>query len=443
VPGFSRIFRPAGEIEVLSRILVIPIALQDRLSRTVSTPNDRHTRCPERLPMLPTRHPDHRNFRRLTFTGLGFCLLLLAACGSPEQAGAPPAGTPPAVVVATVSSQTVPIYGEYVARSEARETVEIRSRVAGFLEKVLFQEGSRVKAGELLFVIDQQPYQVALQAARGGLAQAQAALNKARMDVARLQPLVAEDAAPQMDLDNAESSVEFGQASIEKAKAAIADAELNLKFTEIRAPIGGVIGKQAVTVGNLVAPNQTLLTTLSSRDPMRVVFSLSEVDYLRVAQQPPEGNPFVPAENAAPFELILADASVYPHRGSLSFVDRALSPTTGTLNVYVNFPNPDGLLRPGLFGRVRVVLEERLGALLLPQRAVQVMQGVQMVLVVGEKDEVSLRTVTTGGRYRDFFIVSEGLVAGERVVVEGLQRAVPGRKVTPSQEPISQEKIEG
>jgi membrane fusion protein (multidrug efflux system) len=263
------------------------------------------------------------------------------------------------------------------------------------------------------------------------------------MDVTRLQPLVAEDAAPQMDLDNAESAVEFGQASIEKAKAAIADAELNLKFTEIRSPIGGVIGKQAVTVGNLVAPDQTLLTTLSSRDPMRVVFSLSEVDYLRVVQQPPEGNPFVPAEKATPFELILADASVYPHRGSLSFVDRALNPTTGTLNVYASFPNPDGLLRPGLFGRVRVVLEERPDALLLPQRAVQVMQGVQMVLVVGENDEVSLRTVTLGGRYRDFFVVSEGLAAGERVVVEGLQRAVPGRKVTPSQEPISPKKIEG
>lgn len=393
--------------------------------------------------MLKTKYPEHKHFRQFTRAGFGLVLLLVAACGSPDQAGAPPAAPPPAVVVAALSAQTVPIYGEYVARSEARETVEIRSRVAGFLEKVLFEEGSRVKAGQPLFVIDQRPYQVALQDARGGLAQAQASLNKAQLDVARLRPLVAEDAAPQMDLDNAESAVEFGQASIEKAKAAIADAELNLKFTEIRAPIAGIIGKQAVTEGNLVARDQTLLTTLSSRDPMRVVFSLSEVDYLRVAQQPPEGNPFAPAKNAAPFELILADNSVYPHRGSLSFVDRALSPTTGTLNVYVNFPNPDGLLRSGLFGRVRVVLEERPDALLLPQRAVQVIQGVQMVLVVGENDEVSLRTVTLGRRYRDFFIVSEGLEPGERVVVEGLQRAVPGRKVTPTQQSISPGKIEG
>lgn len=393
--------------------------------------------------MLKTKYPEHKHFRQFTRAGFGLVLLLVAACGSPDQAGAPPATPPPAVVVAALSAETVPIYGEYVARSEARETVEIRSRVAGFLEKVLFEEGSRVKAGQLLFVIDQRPYQVALQAARGGLAQAQADLNKARMDVARLKPLVAEDAAPQMDLDNAESAVQFSQASIERAKAAIADAELNLKFSEIHSPIGGIIGKQAVTEGNLVARDQTLLTTLSSWDPMRVVFSISEVDYLHRTQQPGEGSPFVPAKNAAPFELILADDSVYPHRGSLSFLDRALSPTTGTLNVYVSFPNPDGLLRPGLFGRVRVVLEEKPDALLLPQRALQVMQGVQMVLVVGENDEVSLRTVTLGRRYRDFFIVREGLEPGERVVVEGLQRAVPGRKVTPTQQSISPEKIEG
>jgi membrane fusion protein (multidrug efflux system) len=393
--------------------------------------------------MLKTKYPEHKHFRQFTRAGFGLVLLLVAACGSPDQAGAPPATPPPAVVVAALSAETVPIYGEYVARSEARETVEIRSRVAGFLEKVLFEEGSRVKAGQLLFVIDQRPYQVALQAARGGLAQAQADLNKARMDVARLKPLVAEDAAPQMDLDNAESAVQFSQASIERAKAAIADAELNLKFSEIHSPIGGIIGKQAVTEGNLVARDQTLLTTLSSWDPMRVVFSISEVDYLHRTQQPGEGSPFVPTKNAAPFELILADDSVYPHRGSLSFVDRALNPTTGTLNVYVSFPNPDGLLRPGLFGRVRVVLEEKPDALLLPQRAVQVMQGVQTVLVVGKDDEVALRSVTLGGRYRDFFIVSEGLEPGERVVVEGLQRAVPSRKVTPTQLSISPKKIEG
>ena len=206
------------------------------------------------------------------------------------------------VVVTTVTPKTVPIYGEYVARTEARQTVEIRARVEGFLEKVLFQEGSQVKAGQLLFVIDQRPYKAALQEARGSLAQAQASLGKAQKDVERLHPLVAEDAAPQVDLDNAESAVKYGRASIEKAKAAMAKAELDLKFTEIRSPITGIIGKEEVTVGNLVTRDQTLLTTVSSWDPMRVVFSISEADYLRRAQMFHEGEP-VPARISRPHPL--------------------------------------------------------------------------------------------------------------------------------------------
>jgi membrane fusion protein (multidrug efflux system) len=246
-----------------------------------------------------------------------------------------------------------------------------------------------------------------------------------------------------VDLDNAESAVQYGRASIDKARAAIARAELDLKFTEIRSPITGIIGKADVTVGNLVSRDQTLLTTVSSWDPMRVVFSISEADYLRRAQLFREGNPFLPDQQAAPFELVTADDSVYPFRGQLSFVDRALNLTTGTLNVYVSFPNPNRLLRPGLFGRVRVVLEERPNALLVPQRAVQVMQGVPGVLVVGNDDVTALRNVTLGERYQDFFIVTEGLKPGERVVVEGLQRAVPGQKVRPTMPPAGQEKKGG
>ena len=391
--------------------------------------------------MLQTRFPGLLMPRSLIQFSL--FLLLITACGSRDQAGTPPNLPPPAVVVAPVISQTVPIWGDYVARTEARQTVEIRSRVEGFLEKVLFQEGSQVKAGQLLFVIDQRPYKTALQEARGSLAQAQASLGKAQKDVERLHPLVAEDAAPKVDLDNAESAVQYGRASIDKARAAIARAELDLKFTEIRSPITGIIGKDEVTVGNLVSRDQTLLTTVSSWDPMRVVFSISEADYLRRAQMFHEGNPFLPDQNAAPFELIMADNSVYPFRGRLSFVDRALNLTTGTLNVYVSFPNPNRLLRPGLFGRIRVVLEERPNTLLVPQRAVQVMQGVQSVLVVGNDDKVALRTVTLGERYQDFFIVTEGLKPGDRVVVEGLQRAIPGQKVTPTIPPVSQEKKGG
>lgn len=372
--------------------------------------------------------------------GLTFFLMVGASCNSKEQSGTIPDRPLPAVVVAPIRAQTVPIYGDYVARTEARQTVEIRARVEGFLEKAMFHEGSRVKAGQLLFVIDQRPYQTTLQEARAALAQAQAALRKAQKDAARLRPLVAEDAAPQVDLDDAESAIEHGKATIDRAKAVIAGAELDLQFTEIRSPITGIIGKEEVAVGNLVSRDQTLLATVSSWDPMRVVFSISEADYLQRARLFEEGKPFTAGQSAAPFELVMADNSVYPFRGELSFVDRALNLTTGTLSVFVNFPNPDRLLRPGLFGRVRVVLEERPDSVLTPQRAVLTMQGVQNVLVVDGDDKVMLRPVVLGERYQDFFIVKEGLSVGERVVVDGLQRAIPGERVAPTLEPAGLEK---
>lgn len=381
--------------------------------------------------MRTTRCPGHRRIRQLVCVGSSLLLLLIAACGSKEQAAAPSNVPPPEVVVTTVTPQTVPLYGEYVARTEALQTVDIMSRVDGFLDKILFKEGSQIKAGQLLFVIDQRPFNAALQEARGNLAHARAILARARKDVERLQPLVADEAARQMDLDHAEAEVEVGKATIERATAAITMAELNLEFSEIRAPITGIIGKKEVAVGNVVRRDQTRLTSISSWDPMRVVFSMSEADFLRRIQQTHAGNPFVPEKDATPFELILTDGSVYPFRGRLSFLDRTLNPTTGTLSVYVSFPNPDRLLRPGLFGRVRVMLEEKSDVLLVPQRAVQVFQGLNSVLVVGKDDVVALRTVTLGPRHQDFFIVTEGLNAGDVVIAEGLQNAMPGRKVAP------------
>lgn len=373
---------------------------------------------------------------------LGF--FLVAACGSKDTVEDQKKNLPPpAVVVAPVLQKTVPIYEEYVARTEARETVEIKARVGGYLEKILFKEGSRVQKGQLLFVIDQRPYKAALQDAKGQLAQAQAGFEKAAKDVDRLRPLVAADAAPEQDLDKAVAEAQYSRAAIEKGKAAVEQAELDLKFTEIHAPITGIIGKHDVTVGNLVTKDQTLLTTLSSWDPMRVVFSISETDYLNLTKMYPEGREGVPENPKEIFELIMADNSIYPYKGKISFVDRALDLTTGTLNIYVSFPNPDILLRPGLFARVRVAIEEKPDALLIPQRAVQEMQGVQTVMVVGPENKVALRTVTLGPRYEDYFIVTEGVKAGETIIVEGLQKAIPGQKVTPEEKPVSQEKPEG
>jgi RND family efflux transporter MFP subunit len=392
--------------------------------------------------MLKTKCSGRSLVRKFTLAGAGLFCLFFAGC-SGESGKAPKVPPPVRVVVTTVTPETVPIYGEYVARTEARQAVEVRARVGGYLEKVLFKEGSRVRAGQLLMVIDPRPYKAAWQEARGSLAQAQASLWKAQQDVERLQPLVAEDAAPQVDLDNAKAQVKYSQASIEKAKAALAKTDLDLKFSEIRSPITGIIGKEEVTVGNLVNRDQTLLATVSSWDPMRVVFSISEPDYLRRAERYGKDGPFRAGQPEEPFELVMADNSVFPSRGSLSFVDRALNLTTGTLNVYVNFPNPNRLLRPGLFGRIRIVLEERPNALLVPQRAVQVMQGVKSVFVVGQDDKVALRTVTLGERYKDFFIITAGLKAGDRVVVEGLQKVIPGQRVTPTELALSQEEPGG
>jgi RND family efflux transporter MFP subunit len=383
----------------------------------------------------------HQPPRPWAYLALALSFFLMAACGSKDTAEDQKKNLPPpAVVVAPVLQKTVPIYGEYVARTEARETVEIKARVGGYLEKILFKEGSKVKAGQLLFVIDQRTYKAALQDAKGQLAQAQAASEKAEKDVDRLRPLVAQDAAPEQDLDKAVAEAQYSRAAIEKGKAAVEQAELDLKFTEIRAPITGIIGKQEVTVGNLVTKDQTLLTTLSSWDPMRVVFSISETDYLKITKMYPEGREGVPKNPKAIFELIMADNSIYPYKGKISFVDRALDLTTGTLKIYVSFPNPNILLRPGLFARVQVPIEEKQDALLVPQRAVQEMQGVQTVLVVGSDNKVALRTVTLGERYEDYYLVTEGVKAGEMIVVEGLQKAMPGQQVTPEEKPISQEK---
>lgn len=393
---------------------------------------------------MNTLTPSKRKFAPPSaFLILMVIFLTTISCGSEDKPAESKDGSaaspPPTVLVAPVLQKTTPIYTEYVGRTEALETVEIRARVEGFLEKIHFEEGEEVKAGQLLYLIDQRPYKAALLDARAALAQAQAALGKANKDVERFRPLVAQDAAPRQDLDKAEAEVQYSQATLEKAKAAIINAELDLEFTKIRSPITGIIGKHEVTVGNLISKDQTKLTTISSWDPMRVVFSLSESDYLVLARKQSEKKADQKGEaKEIPIELIMADNSFYPHRGELSFVDRAMDLTTGTLNVYVSFPNPSKLLRPGSFGRIRVMLQEEPNALLVPQKSVQEMQGVNTVLTVGEDNMVALRTIALGSRYEDYYIVADGLKPEDRVIVEGLQKAIPGQKVTPTDQPTGQ-----
>jgi RND family efflux transporter MFP subunit len=365
----------------------------------------------------------------------GACLAVsLAACDSGKEAdkakpaAAPP--PPPPVVVAEVVQKTVPIYSEFVAQTDARDTVEIRARVQAFLEAQHFSEGTIVKKGQLLFTLDPREYQTKLRQAKAELDVALARLGKAETDERRLRPLAERKAVPQQDYDNATANLLAAKAAVEAARSQVAEAELNLSYTTIRSPITGLIGKRLVTPGNLVGKGEaTLLDTVSSIDPIRVNATISEADYLRFfAQQRRSGN----ATGNGPLELILADGSVYPQKGKLVIVDRAVDQKTGTLTIAAEFPNPEGLLRPGQFGRVRAVVEMAKDALLVPKRAVQEIQGMKTVLVVGADDTVALRTIQPGETVGELLIVRDGLKPGERVIVDGVQKARPGSKVNPS-----------
>ena len=404
---------------------------------------------------------------------------LLAGCGEGKSAAEKkaPAPPPPAVVVAEVVQRTVPIRSEFVARTDAQDTVEIRARVQAFLEQQHFTEGTMVKKDQLLFTLDKREYEAQLRQGRAQLAKAQAdlafakeqatvdtakanldvalaVLNKTDTDVRRLKPLAEQRAVPQQDYDNAlanqqaaradvearkaaletarvnqKNGIEQAEAAIEAANATIAQAELNISYCTIRSPIPGLIGKREVAPGNLVGRLQaTLLATVSRLDPLRVYLSVSEADYLRFQASRKKGQ----ARTDTPIELVLADGTMFPHKGRFIIADRAIDLATGTLSLVAEFPNPDMLVRPGQFGRALVAAEERPNAILVPQRAVMEVQGLQSVLVVGGDNTVVQRTITPAESVGEDLIVTAGVTPGERVIVEGLQKARPGSKVMPT-----------
>jgi RND family efflux transporter MFP subunit len=345
-----------------------------------------------------------------------------------KQAAAAPV---PTVVVMDVAQKTVPIYAEYVAQTDARETVEIRARVQSFLDAQHFSEGTVVKKGALLFTLDKREYEAKLLQAKAELEGAMARLGKAETDEKRLKPLAERKAVPQQDYDNAAANLLTAQAGVSAAKSGVVEAELNLSYCTITSPITGLIGKRLVSPGNLVGKGEaTLLDTVSSIDPIRVNTTISEAEYLRFFATRNERT-----NGPGQLELILADGSVYPHKGKLAIVDRAVDPKTGTLNFSAEFPNPAGQLRPGQFGRVRAVAETVKDAVLIPKRAVQEIQGMKTVLVVGADNMVALRTIQPGDTVGDLLIVRSGLKLGERVIVDGIQKAKPGSKVNPTTAP--------
>lgn len=416
---------------------------------------------------------------------------LLAACAvacsseppAPAGAASQAAPPPPAVVVARVERADVPVVRDFVARTEAVDTVVVRARVEAVLEAVEFEEGRRVSKDDVLFRLDSRTYdanlavahaaleksradlklaeeQVSVRAAEAAVRRAKAALGKAQQDVERLRPLAEVDAVPRQDLDTAVAAAEVAEADVagaeadltnakiqeevarlsakalvDSAEASVALAELDVEYCTIRSPLDGLIGRTQVDVGNLVGSGgDSELVTVSSIDPIDVTLAISEAEFLRAERELRD-----PDKREA-LTLILADDSVYPHPGELVTADRAVSLETGTLQIVTRFPNPDGLLRPGQFGRVRAVVDNLEDAVLVPQRSVMEQQGTKVVFVVDGSGTVALRSIQVGERYEGRFIVLDGLEGGEQVIIEGQLKARPGSKVTVSDAPAVPER---
>ena len=370
-------------------------------------------------------------------------------------------------------------------RTDATESVEIRARVKAYRASQNYTEGTMVKAGQVLFTLDKREYEAQLTTAKAQLAKAQsdlsqaqdrtvvdtamanvnialAHLNKADTDVRRLKPLAEQRAVPQQDYDNATAAqqsasaevegrkaslntakvnqvaaIQQAQAAVEAANAAIQQASLNVEYCTVTTPISGIAGTRLVAPGNLVGQGEaTLLTTVSNVNPMRVYLSISERDYLIYQEKKAQGKM---KGRDAELELVLADGTVFPHKGKMIIADRAVDLKTGTLGLVAEFPNPNALLRPGQFGRVRLAATVAENALLVPQKAVTQMQSSDVVYVVGNENKVALRTVTLGDRVGQDYIVLDGVKAGDRIIVEGIQKARPGSTVNPTEQAASAE----
>ncbi len=356
--------------------------------------------------------------------------LVAASCSQAEPAQK---AAPPTVEVAPVVRQDVDLTREWVGTLDGSVNAEIRPQVEGYLLRRVYHEGSYVRKGTPLFEIDPRQFQAALDQANGDLARNQAALVKARIDVERFTPLAAEKAISQEELDNAQAALRQAEADVESAKAAVERARLNLGWTRVVSPIDGIAGSAKAQVGDLVS-GATLMTTVSTVDPIRAYFNPSEQEYMSWLQHlVPVARPGMaaPGGDKGLFQLILADGSLYPERGDLAFTDRSVDVKTGTISVAAVFPNPSHALRPGQYARIRAVTGVRKGALLVPQRAVSELQGTYQVIVVGPDDKAEIRPVQTAERVGRLWVIAKGLDPGDRVVVEGLQKARPGSLVNP------------
>lgn len=416
--------------------------------------------------------------------GLGLIFVVVRARG---RKNIPPPAAPLEVDVVQVQEENVPIYSEWIGTTDGMVNADIRSQVSGYLLRRNYTEGAFVRTGQLLFEIDPRPLEAVLNQAKADLARAEAQLGQAvsqleqaeaqlaqsnsgllqaeanqrktQLDVNKFVPLFAKKAVTQQDMDNAvqsndaakaqvdvarsqirastaavgnaKASIVAAQAQVKSAQAVVRTAELNLGFTKIVSPIDGIVGIAAAQVGDLVNPGSGVLTTVSTVDPIRVYFTVSEQEYLNYVKQNPTQAQRATVEKQLELQLFLADGSVYPQTGKFYIADRQVDPQTGAIRIAGVFPNPDNILRPGQYGRVRAATSIQEHALLVPQRAIIQLQGLYRVAVVGSDNKVSIRTITPGPTVGQMWVVQDGLKAGETVLVDGTQRVSSGMTVKP------------
>jgi membrane fusion protein, multidrug efflux system len=408
---------------------------------------------------------------------MSMLLLTFSLIGCSKSNKAEQAATAPAVEVSVIDVQpeTVPIFTDFVSETYARDEVQVRGRVDGYIEKRLFTPGSYVKAGQLLYILDLRPYRAEVAKAKGDLsesqanltfareqvelieaeaqlAQAEAELIKAKNDVTRLTPLVKEEAAPKQDLENAIQTqaaaqanynakkanvdqkrlttrvrVDAAQAQVDASKATLDQAELNLGYATIRAQISGRVGDSQIEVGGLVTKNSPQpLTTIVPLDPIWVRFQVSESEYLKFRGEVAQGARRRDYFSSVPIQLITANGEIHPQKGKIQNTLNRVDTKTGSLEVQATFPNPQRDILPGQFGRVQIQTEERQNVMLVPQRAIQQLQNMRTVLAVDSDNKVVARTVATAERVGDRWIIQQGLKPGDRIIVEGMQKVRPG-----------------
>ena len=349
--------------------------------------------------------------------------LLLAACDKEKAAPAP---VVPVVQVVEAAQRDVPITMEWVGAMDGNINAAIRPQVTGYLIRQNYREGDLVKKGQLLFEIDPRTFEAAVDEAAGIRAQKVARLETTSANLARIKPLAEKNAVSQKDLDDATGAFQSAKAELEAADANLKTAKLNLGFTKITSPITGIAGIAKAQIGDLLSPSGGELTTVSSVDPIKVYFNISEQEYLKVATAADAAGK---KAQDVPLDLILVDGSIYGHRGKVSVLNRQVDVATGTFKVASLFPNPNNLLRPGQFGRIRATMQVVKGAVLVPQRAVTEMQGKFLLAVVGADNKVDVRPVVVGERVGSEWLIAQGLKAGEKVIAEGTQKVRPGMTV--------------